>query len=215
MGSSDIAPSTFLLFSQTIPILVATLSSIGSKNLSLYDAHFAAAVTASPTSLLLSFSSVHYLLRHKETSLLKRIPSDEARTLIVIMGLLQPILWLSVSLVASFSTNAFSNSPLCAGVTFPSYLEFLLVSSFTGVLDVLGRRDLWDDLSKRCGLGLVSILWMLIWAVYLVRHREDILRECMIPIQDIKLGKQPVQKRRLRLAREYLLLLWRVPKASW
>lgn len=212
--SPDVTPSTLLLFSQTIPILVATLSSIHSTNMSLFDAHFSAAAAASPLSIYVSASSVLYLFRPNGTSLFEKIPSHKARTLILIMGLILPLLWLSVSLVTSFSTIAFRNSGFCRGMTFPRYFEFVLVSSFTGVLDVLGRRDIWDDLSKRWGLGLISLVGMWIWAVYLVRHREEIARECFSPMQDIKLQKG-LRKRHLRLAMEYLLLVWRVPKVSW
>lgn len=93
------------------------------------------------------------------------------------LGIALPFLWLSVSLVTSFSTIAFSNSPLCGGMTFSIYLEFVFLSSMTGVLDVMGRRDLYDDLSKRKGLGLISLLGLSTWGIYLIRRREKIITE--------------------------------------
>jgi hypothetical protein len=131
--SPDVTPFTLLLFSQTIPILVATLSSIHSDNMSLFDAHFSAAVVASPMSIFVSASSVLYLFRPNGTSLFKKIPSHKARILILIMGLILPLLWLSVSFVTSFSTTAFRNSRFCRGMSFLRWCEFVLVSSFTGV----------------------------------------------------------------------------------
>lgn len=65
------------------------------------------------------------------------------------------------------------------------YLEFLAVSSFTRVLDIMGRRDLSDDFLKRWGLGFFSLLFMLNWAVYLVHHWEEILQKCMAPIKEL------------------------------
>jgi hypothetical protein len=182
--------------------------------MSLFDAHFSAAVVASPMSIFVSVSSVLYLFRPNGTSLFKKIPSHKARILVLIMGLMLPLLWLSVSLVTSFSTTAFRNSRFCRGMSFLRWCEFVLVSSLTGVLDVLGRRDVWDDLSKRWGLGLISLVGMWIWAVYLVRHREEIVRKCFSPIEVIQLEKG-LQNRRRRLALEYVLLIWRAPKVSW
>jgi hypothetical protein len=208
----DITPSTFLLFSQTIPILLATLCSIHSDNLSLFDAHFTAAVTASPMSIYVSASCILHLFSRK-SSLFERI-SKEARRLTCAMGLILAVLWLSVSVITSFSTTAFRNSAYCEGMTLPKFMEFLLVSSFTGVLDVLGRRDPWDDLSKRWGLGLISLLGMWVWAVYLVRHRGKITEDFMERIREIE-KEVPTMWRQMRLTKEYLLLVWRVPKVSW
>ena len=54
------------------------------------------------------------------------------------------------------------------------WFEFQITSNFVGVLDVMGERDLWDDLRGRGGLGTLSV--SILWAagVYLVRHRGDI-----------------------------------------
>ena len=210
----------FLLFSQTIPILIATLSSVNSNNLSLFDAHFAVAVTGSPMSFYIAASCIRFPFRREEDKqprLFKKIPSNEGKWLIFFMGgVLLPCLWLSVSLITSFSSTAFRNSYYCEGVSFARYLEFLAVSSFTGVLDIMGRRDLSDDFAKRWGLGFFSLLFMLNWAVYLVHHREEILRKCMTPIRDLKStrGDDATILRR-RLCKEYVLLLWRIPKLSW
>jgi len=62
-------------------------------------------------------------------------------------------------------------------MTFMGWFEFQAVSNFIGVFDVMGRRDLWNDLEGRGGLGAISLTLMWIWAVYLVRHRYDILNE--------------------------------------
>ena len=59
----------------------------------------------------------------------------------MLMGLLTPFLWLSCGLITPFSTTVFRNSAYYKGVTFPRFI-------------VLGPGDLWDDLSKRQGLGL-------------------------------------------------------------
>ena len=63
-------------------------------------------------------------------------------------------------------------------MNFSYYVEILFLTSMTGVLDVMGRRDLYDDLSKRRGLGLVCLLGMSTWSVYLVRRREKIVKKC-------------------------------------
>lgn len=135
----------------------------------------------------------------------------------VMGGLLFPVLWLAVSFITSFSSTAFRNSPYCAGMSLPRYFEFMAVSSFTGVLDILGRRDLVDDFLKRRGLGFVSILFMLNWGTYLVHHREEIFRECASPIRKLIRDSRSAEKgtQCLQIVKECLLLVWRVPKVSW
>lgn len=206
-------PSVFLFFSQAIPVLVATLSSIHSDNLSLFDAHFAAAVTASPIAIYIVASSLRYPFCKEEPLLFTKISSREAKVLICMMGgIIFPCLWLSVSLVTSFSSTAFRNSSYCEGMDLPRYMEFLFASSFTGVL---GRRDLWDDFSKRRGLGFISLIWLLHLVVYLVHHREKIIEICMAPIVELKAEKHSRGMWRWQLAKEYILLGWRLPMESW
>jgi hypothetical protein len=91
-------------------------------------------------------------------------------------------------------------------MTVIGWFEFQVVSNFIGVLDVMGRRDLWNDLEGRGGLGAISLTLMWIWAVYLVRHRYDILNE-------IRLRQEPQATH--RFFRRKLLVVWSVVSASW
>jgi hypothetical protein len=157
-----VSASIFLLYSQTIPLLLATLLSINSTNLSLYDAHFSVAVASSPMSVYVVFRvwrSLFYSKNRdgdaKRQASQADAPSEEAgsvpppqdcrnrsdgspetKAVILCLGLTLPLLWLSVSVVTSFSPTAFRNSSDYCGqrVTFPLYLEFLFASSMTGVL---------------------------------------------------------------------------------
>ncbi|KAJ3506807.1 hypothetical protein NLJ89_g6663 [Agrocybe chaxingu] len=52
----DVQTTVVMLLSQIYPIMIATAGSINSTNLSLFDAHFAVAVTASPVSVYLIMS---------------------------------------------------------------------------------------------------------------------------------------------------------------
>ncbi|KAJ3525873.1 hypothetical protein NMY22_g10395 [Coprinellus aureogranulatus] len=72
-----------------------------------------------------------------------------------------------------------------------------------------------DDFSKRRGLGFLALLWLLALAVYLVHHREQIVEECAVPMDKIKREEHRRGMRRLKLAKEYVLLIWRAPKVSW
>ncbi|EAU80805.2 hypothetical protein CC1G_04915 [Coprinopsis cinerea okayama7 len=110
------------------------------------------------------------------TSLYAKLTSTETRRIIFLLGLALPWLWLTNNVVLSFSTTAFKNSEHCAEMTIPRFLEFMIVSTFTGVLDVLGRRDLYDDLKRRGGLGLISLVVLWVYGWYLARHREEIIR---------------------------------------
>jgi len=40
---------------------------------------------------------------------------------------------------------------------------------------VMGRRGPNEDPQKRKGLGLISLLGLWTWGIYLVRHREQII----------------------------------------
>ena len=91
-------------------------------------------------------------------------------------------------------------------MTFIGWFEFQVMSNFIGVLDVMGLRNLWNDLEGRGGLGAIVLALMWIWAVYLVRHRYDILNE--------------IRRRQERQAihnffRRKSLVVWNVVLASW
>jgi hypothetical protein len=164
-----------MLLAQVYPIMLATAASINTDNLSLFDAHFAVAVTGSPVSVYLAYSAVLDLFNNPNT-LFRKLA--HGKTLIRCLGLALPVLWFAINLTISFSPRAFRNSPEnCQKMTIVGWFEFQVVSNFIGVLDVMGRRDLWNDLQERGGLGAISLALMWIWAVYLVRHRYDILNE--------------------------------------
>jgi len=164
-----------MLLSQVYPILIATASSIGSGGgLSLFDAHYAVAVTASPITVYLVYSSFRDVFL-RPNILFQKLTSSKA--VVRYLGLLLPFLWLFVNLMTSFYTKAFSDSELCRGMTLSLWIEFQIASNFVGVLDVMGRRDLIDDIEKRGGLGMVSLLGIWIFGIYLVRHRHDIFYE--------------------------------------
>jgi hypothetical protein len=150
----DLKTSVFMLLSQVYPILIATASSIGSGNLSLFDAHYAVAVTASPITIYLVYSSFRDVFR-RPNILFQKLTSSKA--VVRYLGLLLPVLWLFVNVMTSFYTKAFSDSPLCRGMTLPLWIEFQIASNFVGVLDVMGRRDLINDIEERGGLGMVSL----------------------------------------------------------
>jgi len=190
-----------MLLSQVYPILIATASSIGShSDLSLFDAHYAVAVTASPTTVYLVYVSYF----RPPTILFNELTSSKA--IVRYLGLLLPILWLFVNLMTSFYTKAFRDSALCRGMTLPLWIEFLIASNFVGVLDIMGRRDLITDLEKRGGLGMLSLVGILIWAVYLVRHRHDIFHEYQT--RRYKLQRLPTWKK-------IPLTVWHLPMACW
>ena len=193
-----------MLLFQVYPIMLATAASINTDNLSLFDAHFAVAVTASPVSVYLAYSAARDVFNIPNTLFLKL---TSGKTLIRCLGLALPVLWLAINLTISFSPQAFRNSPEnCQKMTFISWFEFLAMSNFIGVLDVMGVRDLWNDLEGRGGLGAIASTLMWIWEVYLVRHRYDILNE--------------IRHRQERQAihnffRRKLLVVWNVVSASW
>jgi hypothetical protein len=213
--------SVFLLYSQTIPILIATLSSIGNGSFTLFDAHFAVAVSASPMSAYVSLSCFLQLCL-VETPLFKRISSTSkgARFMVLGLGILFPLLWFSVSITASFSETAFTNSSYCRGMTFLRYLEFFVVSSMVGVLDVMGRRDLYDDVQKRGCLGILSLGGLFLWGILLVRHQEEIIR-IMKDYHKVIIEDRPPHIQVLtigwyfQLSKKYFLLVLYVPKVCW
>ncbi|KAF8967420.1 hypothetical protein BDZ97DRAFT_1916712 [Flammula alnicola] len=207
-AEDDVHTTVFMLLSQVYPIMIATALSINTDNLSLFDAHFAVAVTASPVSFYLAYSSIRDAVGRPNTLFQKL---KFGKRLIRLLGLALPILWLGVNLVISFSPRAFRNSPeYCQKMTFLGWVEFQTVSNFVGVLDVMGRRDLWNDLQGRGGLGALSLAAMWIWAIYLVRHRHDIYDEMRFRRQVQQSGQQ-----HRRLAIRILVAVYNVPASSW
>jgi len=202
-SKDDAQTSIFMLFSQVYPILIATASSIGRGNLSLFDAHYAVAVTASPMTVYLVYSSFRDVFHRPNILFQNPIGSSEAGVLY--LGLLLPLLWLFVNLMTSFYTKAFSNSALCRDMTLSLWIEFQIASNFVGILDVLGRRDLITDIKKRGGLGMVSLLGIWIFGIYLVRHKDDVYK-----YQTRRYGLRglPGWKR-------IFLRVWYAPMACW
>jgi len=184
--------------------MLATAASINTNNLSLFDAHFAVAVTASPVSVYLAYSAARDVF-NRPNMLFRKLTSG--KTLIRCLGLTLPVLWFAINLTISFSPRAFRNSPqYCQKMTFIGWFEFQAVSNFIGVLDVMGRRDLWNDLEGRGGLGAISLALMWIWGVYLVRHRYDILNEIRL--------RQERQVTHNFFCRK-LFAVWSMVSASW
>jgi len=94
------------------------------------------------------------------------------------LGIALPFLWLAINAMTSFHPKAFSNSSKhCQHASFALWFEYQILSNFVGILDVMGRRDLWNDFEHRGGLGLLALLGLWIWGMYLVRHKDDILAE--------------------------------------
>jgi hypothetical protein len=160
------------LFSQVYPILLATLASVHRTKLSLFDAHFAVAVSASPISVYLAYKALYDAYRHPDH--FRHLMKDTAKTVAHWLALILPFLWLIVNVIVSFSPTAFTNSHLCQGMTVQRWFEFQIASNFVGVLDVMGMRDLWNDLSDRGGLGALSIAVLWAVGVYFARHHGDI-----------------------------------------
>jgi hypothetical protein len=204
MYGDGLLDSVYGLFSQVYPILLATVASIGGSMLSLFEAHFAVAVSASPISVYLAWKAVHDTCRTPD--LLFHPVRYTRNTVALYLGLLLPLLWLTLNLMVSFHSMAFTNSYLCQGMTVGRWFEFQIVSNFVGVLDVMGRRDLWSDLRGRGGLGAVSVGALWVWGVYFVHHRSDIWETAM----DVRNNYT-----HLPFLHRWLLRIWRMAKAPW
>jgi len=207
---AHVQTSVAMLLTQVYPIMIATAGSINTDNLTLFDAHFAVAVTASPISFYLVYSCVRDAIGCPNTLFLKlRRESGPATNIIRVFGLALPILWLGVNLTISFSPHAFKDSHLyCKEMTFARWFEFQTVSNFVGVLDVMGRRDIWNDLSGRGGLGAISLGVMWVWAVYLVRHRKDIYEEIRFRRSDVARSRASWFARKWRFLQD-------IPASCW
>ncbi|KAG2021363.1 hypothetical protein CC2G_006609 [Coprinopsis cinerea AmutBmut pab1-1] len=215
--SEDVSTAVLLLYSQTYPVLVAICSSIYSENLSVYDAQLGINLAASPMCAYVVGCSILHALG-VNTSLYAKLTSTETRRIIFLLGLALPWLWLANNVVLSFSTTAFKNSEHCAEMTIPRFLEFMIVSTFTGVLDVLGRRDLYDDLKRRGGLGLISLVVLWVYGWYLARHREEIIRLAKSAEETpfrTKITRVLPYGDRLISIYGRVRLIWRLPWACW
>jgi hypothetical protein len=171
-NAEDTMTSVYGHFCQVFPILLATAASIGRGKLTLYEAHFSIAVTASPISIYLVYRAIYEAYKHP--NFLHNISEDTKTTFAHLLSLILPILWLSLNIVISFSPSAFINSSLCKRMTLQYWLAFQVASNFLGALDVMGGRDVSIDWRSRKGLGIVSVFTMWVWGVYLVRHSRDI-----------------------------------------
>ena len=207
---AHVQTSVAMHLTQVYPIMIATAGSINTDNLTLFDAHFAVAVTASPVSFYLVYSCIRDAIGRPNTLFSKlRRESGPATNIIRAFGLTLPILWLGVNLTISFSPHAFKDSHLyCKEMTFARWLEFQTASNFVGVLDVMGRRDIWNDLSGRGGLGAICLVIMLVWAVYLVRHRKDIYEEIRFRRSDVARARAPWFARKWRFLQD-------IPASGW
>jgi len=159
--------------------MIATAGSTNTDHLTLFDAHFAVAVTASPISFHLVYSSIRDAIGRPNTLFSKlRRESGPATNIIRTFGLALPILWLGVNLTISFSPHAFKDSHIyCKDMTFARWFKFQAVSNFVGFLVLMPVMGEGEILSGRGGLVPISLAAMWVWAMYLVRHRQDIYEE--------------------------------------
>jgi len=202
----DIQTTVIMLLLQVYPIMLATAASINTKNLSLFDAHFAVAVTASPVSVYLAYSAAQDVFNRPNALFPKPSKPTAGKTLIRCLGLALPALWFAINLTISFSPRAFRNSPEnCQKMTFIGWLEFQAVSIFPA-FNMLGPQGLRYDLKGRGGLGAISLALIWIWGVYLVRHRYDILNE---------IRHRQERQTAHKFFRRKLLAIWNVVSASW
>jgi hypothetical protein len=164
-----------MLLTQIYPILLATMTSINTANLSLFDAHFAIAATTSPVSVYLVYSSFRDLIG-LPNRLFEKL--SQGKRIIRFLGLILPIIWISLNVLISFSPRAFRNSPQnCQKMSVSDWIQYQALSNFIGILDIMGQRDLWNDLQGRGGLGVLSLVTMWIWGIYMIHHRYDIYEE--------------------------------------
>ncbi|KAF9468680.1 hypothetical protein BDZ94DRAFT_1304436 [Collybia nuda] len=203
--SGPLQASIIGLFSLNHAILLSTLTTINlpKAKLTLFEAHFAVAVTASPVTVYLVYKSYAELLmflslRYPTEEFTSRFTSKDinvtktgvnARAIttvarrgvakfstcaVVALGVLIPISWMMLNLVVSYSTTAFTNSHYCQNLPLGSWFEYQVLSNFVGVLDVMGKRDLWNDVTSRKGLGIVSLVALWLWGILFVHHLHDI-----------------------------------------
>jgi len=73
---------------------------------------------------------------------------------------------------------------------------------------VMGYIDELEDIKKRKALGLIALLFLWSWGIYLVRHREQI-------IQQWKERHRMLVDENCGLLKRYTLLVWNVPRVCW
>ena len=116
-GDIDLAIQSLLV--QFYPILLSTLLSIKRQQLSIFDVDFALLVSSSPLIIYLSFASVCDLCGFR-TGLFKRLKYYPK--IVRILGAFVPFLWNVLSMIQSFSNDAFLDSPCHPTSTFMSWV---------------------------------------------------------------------------------------------
>lgn len=238
--SGPLQASIIGLFSLNHAILLSALSTIGcpEAKLSLFEAHFAVAVTASPVTVYLVYKAYEEVFLLVAILVTRRLPPEggvarlalndtgptvksNARTVaddakkgvgkfttyvVVALAALLPVSWMMLNLVVSYSTTAFKNSYYCRNLPLGSWFEYQVLSNFAGVLDVMGRRDLWNDIKARKGLGIVSLIALWIWGILFVHHRHDIWIKIQLRKRTYRHWWWPFR---------YLRHLWTFVKTPW
>jgi hypothetical protein len=164
------------LFFLNYSILLSTATTIGRDKLTLFEAHFAVAVTASPVSVYLvykGFREVFHLYRLRPSSR-AQLKANGPTAAALFLACALPFSWTALNAVVSYHPKAFKNSHYCKGLSFKDWLEYQVVSNFVGVLDVMGKRDLWNDIKSRYGLGVISLVALWVWGVYFMHHRSTV-----------------------------------------
>ena len=181
-GDVDLAIQSLLV--QFYPVLLSTLLSVRRQQLSLFDADFALLLGSSPLAMYLSFASVCDLCGIR-TGLFKRIKSY--RRTIRIIGALTPLLWIALSMIASFSNEAFLDSPCNPTLNFLAWLW----TAFSPLLSV-GRGN-----PPAVGLGALIPFFILLF-----RRRSQVWA-------DVKLSLDEAS--RLRILFTWVKCAWYVP----
>jgi len=192
------------MLSQVYPMMMATALSIHTDNLSLYDAH------SSPASAVFSALKCPMMLLDppwRITPLDPPLYSSRLEWFTFRLRIVLPILWLAISVIVSFDPVAFRNSPeYCQKMTFIDWFEFQLTSNFLGVFDVLGRRDIVDDIKIRRGLGTILLILVYTWGLLMVRQRHRIASEIRLRLE--------AQKKH-GLLRKSLSIILVIPVSWW
>lgn len=121
----DIDEGIRAILLQIYPILLSTLSSIGSNQLSLFDANFALILTSSPLTVYIVVTSTCEWFGMK-TRLYEGIKSN--RFVVRILGTSVLFLWFGLSATLKLSIHAFRDSEACQGKTLWDWLRELLMT---------------------------------------------------------------------------------------
>jgi hypothetical protein len=206
----ELHTSILMLISQVYPILIATAASINSNNpsnssgLTLFDAHFAVYLTASPVTLYLVYSAIRNFFKIPNALFEDRLKVSKG--IICLAALCLPIFWLGLHITMSFSTTAFSDSYLCKGMTFSIWIEYLLSSFYLGQIQMFGNYSMWNDLIQRKGLGVVTVVVMWFWGAYAVAHRKDLT---------MKYNQRRQEQKHLRFLMRMLHGGFQLPMTLW